>query len=95
MTKYVCIRKCYFQTRLWEEGDILHWTEEIPPVRHFQLTEGEPVVIKVEVKPETNDEDDIEKVRAELDEAKVPYDRRWGITKLRHELIIAKKNRGV
>lgn len=99
--KYLCIRKCFFQIRLWEEGDILNWNEKTKPPRHFQPMEEKPVVVEVEIEESQikTDEDiaktEIESLRTELDAIGKPYDRRWAVARLEEALIIGKKERGI
>ena len=53
--------------------------------------------VKVEVVEEENDEespDEITSLRVAFDEIGAAYDRRWGLQKLRNELLKAKKTRG-
>lgn len=85
--KYRCIRKCYFQSRLFEEGSILTWTGEGKPPRHFVPLED------VVPEPKEEPEPDIKTLWAECDELKIPYDRRWGVKKLENEMLLAKRNR--
>lgn len=98
VAKYVCIRKCFFQVRLYEEGDVLNWDGDKNPPHHFKKINGDIAITevkKVEEVSEDGDEDVIEKLRAEHEAIGSSFDRRWGKTKLEHALIIFKKDKGI
>lgn len=89
MAKYVCVRKCFYNNRLFEEGEIFVTKDKVP--RHFNLVEADKEEAKSETADETpSAEDGLEKLRMELEGYKKPFDRRWGITRLQHEIQLAK-----
>jgi hypothetical protein len=104
MTKYICTRKCFFQERLYEEGEILNWAGDKEPPHHFKRVNGDISIAKVKKEEtveeaiedaiEDADKDVSESLRTELDAIGSAYDRRWGKTKLEHALILARKERG-
>jgi hypothetical protein len=96
--KYRCIKKCYFQERLFEEGDILNWREEGDPPHHFEVGEAvAPPIVQAEPgeasDTDTGKPNDLEALRKECDSLKIPYDRRWNRTKLEHTLTLAKRDK--
>lgn len=89
MAKYVCVRKCFYDNRLFEEGEIVRFS--IEPPNHFQLIEETK-----EAEPELSQKElEIEALRKEMTELKIPFDMRWNKVNLEHALIIGKKERGL
>lgn len=44
MVTYVCVRKCFWQDKLWEKGETLTWIDKNsnPPLKNFViLKEGD------------------------------------------------------
>lgn len=87
--RFVCKRKCQHNGVIWQVGQILE-SEVIPPI-HFVSLDAE-IADKTVKKEETISE--IEAVKAELTGLGVVFDKRWGLTKLKNELLNAKKTRG-
>ncbi|KKM44232.1 hypothetical protein LCGC14_1561760 [marine sediment metagenome] len=87
--QYVCVAKCYFGGKLYMLGDILHWSDETSkPPNHF-----EPVEKVIQEKKEKVEEtkSKIDTLRDELGKLGKPFDKRWGESKLKHQLVLAKK----
>lgn len=89
--KFVCIRKCFFKDRLFNEGETIHFDEKVSVPRHFQAIEEQPVK-EVEKEELKGDEPTIENLQTELDSMGKAYDRRWGKAKLQAEIQIAKRD---
>ena len=90
MPSYICVTKCYYQNRLWEEGEEMPWGDETSsPPRHFALKDGVEAekASTLEMK-----EKEIEELRKVLDEKGLTYDLRWGKSKLEALLSLAKRD---
>jgi len=90
---FVCIKKCFWLS-LIEEGQVISVDseDEIPlSVRPFFEPKEKVEAEKTEDTIEENNE--IEKLQAELDALGVPYDRRWGKAKLENALNLARRDK--
>ena len=86
---YVCITRCLLNGRLYLENEILNWPEgEDKPPHHFQPVEKVEQEKKEKAEQVQSEEDE---VKAELNALGKQFDKRWGLSKLRHLLTITKK----
>ena len=88
--QYICAKKCYFQDRLFSEGERVDFGEDVKVPKHFKSVGGNVVVEKPKTQEVVDEENTINRLRAELEKVGKAYDRRWGITKLETELQLAK-----
>ena len=98
MPTFVCIKKCFWST-LIEVGQKIETTEEKLEencIREYFITQEQ------NQKEETEKQDiartqlqEADKLRLELEEAGKPWDRRWGVNRLRNEVqaLRSKQNR--
>ena len=91
--QYVCTRKCFFQDRLFQEGEKVDFAEDVKVPIHFAVTDEKVVAQKEEVKKEADVEEKrlVEQLRSEFDKIGKAYDGRWGSEKLELMLRQAKK----
>ena len=93
MQEFTCIRKCFWES-LIEEGDIIKVEKDsdIPfSVRPFFDCKNKVDSSKEEIKE--NEVDKIDVLREEFESLGIPYDRRWGKTKLENSLQLAKRDK--
>lgn len=84
--RFVCIRTCILNNQLCKKGIIVEAPEK--PNKHFEPLKKAKAEESVKEDEQANK---LKELRAELDALKKPYDKRWGIKKLEHELLKAKK----
>ena len=91
--QYICTKKCYFQDRLFSEGERVDIGEDVKVPKHFKSVGANVVVEKPKTQEVIDEEHTVDRLRAELEKLGKTYDRRWGITKLESELQLAKSGK--
>ena len=93
--KFVCIKKCFHNNVLYDEGQVVNAKELNSP--HFKPYEEEQVVVHQIVEEKNNiDEEEveemltIEEMQEELERNGKAFDRRWGRERLEAELRLVK-----
>lgn len=85
MKNYICVRKCFYDNVLYQEGQTATFghNEKIP--RHFKLAQKQPEQV-IETDVEKLEKQKIDELRKILESNKRTYDRRWGSEKLQIEV---------
>lgn len=91
MTKYVCIKKCFHNNRLYLEGESVGFSDEVAIPRHFKPLDQKEVATPQVLVKEDIEEPEKERLRSKLESMGKSYDRRWGIDKLEIEIQKAEK----
>lgn len=93
--RLVAKTKCQFRGRIYEKGETCEYGGEVtavyPPREYFAFPDEEAPKKKEDEPDPEQDKDNKDKLRDALDKAGIPYDQRWGVTKLRNELINGSK----
>lgn len=95
--EFIAKVKCQYGKCLYQKGEKLRQvvgeiTDINPPPDYFERIEsGVPVVAKHEEPEPDKDPDELTPLKAKLDEMKIPYDKRWGVAKLKQTLIEAQR----